>query len=279
MRTLTLLHLPCRRQRAGYQASAPRRRRRYIHAARRTTLATDASLLNRHFGSRQRAQSPADDGCDGLWQSGWHRRHPGLMQTEPRSAHSEIGMPDSRYATTGSNQKCSVSPAAPVRGPSPDGVSISSRVRAVSRSFSRADSPRNYSHLVAPRAPNAAGQQFVGSRTFALEYDLEEVGRWGVSKVELWGTRDGGQTWYRFAHDDDHRSPLVVTVDEEGLYGFRIVVESRLAAVGDAAEPGDAPELWVSVDLHRPIAELTAIEQGAGNLSDHLILRWRADGQ
>lgn len=117
--------------------------------------------------------------------------------------------------------------------------------------------------------------KLVGSRTFALEYDLDDRGRWGVSKVELWGTRDGGQTWHCFARDDDYRSPLVVTVDEEGLYGFRIVVESA----GSVLQPpvsGDEPELWVAVDLHRPIIEMTAIERGAGNLVDHLILRWQA---
>jgi hypothetical protein len=66
----------------------------------------------------------------------------------------------------------------------------------------------------------------------------------------------------------------VVTVDEEGLYGFRLLVES---ADAPAAQPvaGDAPELWVDVDLQRPTAVLTAVEPGVGNMSDHLILRWR----
>jgi hypothetical protein len=39
---------------------------------------------------------------------------------------------------------------------------------------------------------------------------------------------------------------------------------------------GDAPELWVEVDLHRPFAELTSVEPGSGNQADHLLLRWRA---
>ncbi len=102
------------------------------------------------------------------------------------------------------------------------------------------------------------------------------MGRWGVTNVELWGTRNGGRTWRHYARDDDHRSPLVVTVDEEGLYGFRIVVESAGSAAVLPPSAGDEPELWVSVDLHRPVIELTAIERGAGNLADHLILRWQA---
>jgi hypothetical protein len=109
-----------------------------------------------------------------------------------------------------------------------------------------------------------------------LEYDLDAVGHWGVSRVELWGTHDGGQTWRSFAQDDDNRSPLVVTVDDEGLYGFRIVADSAGSAESSRPLPGDAPELWVAVDLRRPVIELTKIERGHGNQADHLILRWRA---
>ncbi len=117
----------------------------------------------------------------------------------------------------------------------------------------------------------------VASRTFALEYKLEEVGRWGVSKVELWGTRDHGQSWQCFATDNDNRSPVDVTVDGEGLYGFRIVVYSAAGTGTFPPQVGDQPELWVAVDLHRPTVELTAIEPGSGNQADYLILRWRAE--
>jgi hypothetical protein len=129
------------------------------------------------------------------------------------------------------------------------------------------------SQLPQPAPP--AQPKLVGSRTFALEYDLDDAGRWGVTNVELWGTRDGGRTWLRYGRDDDLRSPFVVTVDEEGAYGFRIVVESA----GSAAQPpraGELPELWVAVDLHRPTIELIGLARGTGNLADHLILRWQA---
>jgi hypothetical protein len=121
----------------------------------------------------------------------------------------------------------------------------------------------------------AAQTKQVGSRTFALEYDLDATGRWGVSKVELWGTRDHGKSWHRFAIDDDHRSPLVVTVDEPGLYGFRIVVDVAGSAASPPPSSGEEPELWVSVDLNRPAIELTAIERGDGNLADHLTFQWK----
>jgi hypothetical protein len=118
--------------------------------------------------------------------------------------------------------------------------------------------------------------KLVGSRTFSLEYDLDDIGQAGVSRVELWGTRDGGQNWNRYTVDDDNRSPLVVTVDNEGLYGFKILVQSASGPPINAPRSGEEPELWVSVDLRRPTVELTSIERGEGNLSDHLILHWRA---
>ncbi len=121
----------------------------------------------------------------------------------------------------------------------------------------------------------ATQPKLVGSRTFALEYDLDDTGRSGVSRVELWGTRDGGQTWNRYAVDGDNRSPLVATVDDEGLYGVKILVQAASGVAVTPPRAGDEPELWVSVDLKRPIIEITSIQHGEGNLADHLILQWR----
>jgi hypothetical protein len=149
---------------------------------------------------------------------------------------------------------------------------VDSSIVSVDPNFA-ANAPTNNTQLAAP-APEVR-PKMVGSRTFALEYDLEQVGRFGISTIELWGTRDGGQTWSCYAQDDDNRSPLIVTVDEEGLYGFRIIAQSA-DALATPPTSGELPELWVAVDLQRPIAELTAIEQGIGNMNDHLILQWRA---
>jgi hypothetical protein len=140
-----------------------------------------------------------------------------------------------------------------------------------------ASAPLPFSAIAPVSDPQPGPHQVkrVGSRTFALEYDLDDTGRWGVSKVELWGTRDGGKSWHSFVVDDDHRSPLVVTVDDQGLYGFRIAVDIAGSAPATPPSRGDLPELWVAVDLHRPVVELTEIERGDGNLGDHLIFHWK----
>jgi len=116
----------------------------------------------------------------------------------------------------------------------------------------------------------------VNSRTFDVEYDLQAVGPWGVSKVELWGTVDEGRTWRSFGVDPDNRSPIRVTVPSAGQFGFRILVDGANSAGSPPPHPGEAPELTVSVDLHPPTVKLLAADLGQGNLSGHLVVGWKA---
>lgn len=124
--------------------------------------------------------------------------------------------------------------------------------------------------------PPGETAKFVNSLRFALEYDVESVGPAGIGRVELWGTRDGGRTWETFGIDPDNRSPFVVTVEEEGLYGFQIVVESGTGLGGLPPKNGDPAEVWIAVDLTRPEVELLGIDQGADDRAGELVIRWEA---
>ena len=125
-------------------------------------------------------------------------------------------------------------------------------------------------------APTDLSARVVNSRTFDIEYDLQAVGPWGVSKVEIWGTHDAGRTWQSFGVDPDNRSPIRVTVPAAGTFGFRILVDGANSAGSIPPQSGDEPELNVSVDLQPPTTELLAAELGQGNLADHLLVRWAA---
>ncbi|NOY30211.1 MAG: hypothetical protein GXP28_08530 [Planctomycetes bacterium] len=127
-----------------------------------------------------------------------------------------------------------------------------------------------------PRPSSRAGlsDRMVNSLAFDIEYDLESVGPWGVSKVELWGTHDDGQTWQSYTVDSDNRSPVRVSVPGEGVYGFRILVDGANGVGATPPRSGEKPELIVAVDLQAPRAELLSTELGQGNLADHLLLRW-----
>lgn len=123
--------------------------------------------------------------------------------------------------------------------------------------------------------PDKNSTRVVNSRTFDVEYDLQSIGPWGVAKVELWGTHDGGATWQSFGVDDDNRSPVRATVPTTGIYGFRILVDGANGAAALPPRSGDVPELVVAVDLDPPSAELVSADVGEGNLSGHLLIRWQ----
>ena len=128
----------------------------------------------------------------------------------------------------------------------------------------------------APETPAGGGVRWVNSLTFDVDYDLQTVGPWGVSKVELWATRDGGQQWVNFGADADNRSPIRVTVPAAGVYGFRLVVNGANGAAVPTPSAGEQPELVIGVDLEEPTGDLQAAEIGQGNLADHLLIRWTA---
>lgn len=118
--------------------------------------------------------------------------------------------------------------------------------------------------------------RMVNVRHFRLDYDTESVGSSGIRKVELWGTNDGGATWSSYGVDPDNRSPCDVKVSGEGTYGFRFVVESGLGWGGNPPKSGDLPDIWIGVDLTKPRALLTGVEQGRGEHVGELNVTWEA---
>jgi hypothetical protein len=112
---------------------------------------------------------------------------------------------------------------------------------------------------------------------FDLEYGIESIGPSGVRRVELWQTRDGGQTWKLAGVDEDNRSPILVEPSEEGIYGYRIVVESGNGLCGRRPERGDLAEIWIGVDWTKPTAELTSAIYGSGSRAGELEIHWEAD--
>ncbi|MBN1395567.1 MAG: hypothetical protein JW959_11130 [Pirellulales bacterium] len=124
---------------------------------------------------------------------------------------------------------------------------------------------------------NAERPRMVNSRLFELEYEIDQIGPSGIGRVELWGTRDGGRTWRSFALDDDNRSPMLVSVPGEGIYGFCVTVSNGAGLGGKPPAPGDRPELLIGVDLTKPVARIVSAKQGVDGETGHLIISWQAD--
>ena len=116
----------------------------------------------------------------------------------------------------------------------------------------------------------------VNTRRFNLNYDVQAIDPSGVGKVVLWSTRDSGRTWNSLAVDPDNASPFPVEVDAEGIYGFRVVINSRDGITGKPPVSGDEPDITVQVDLSIPKVALTSAPYGSGADVGKLIIHWNA---
>src|SRR5207237_8294242 len=68
----------------------------------------------------------------------------------------------------------------------------------------------------APRSPLPARRQLLNTTHVTLEYQIEQQGPSGISKIEVWMTRDQGQSWERLAEEPDRHSPVGVELPGEG---------------------------------------------------------------
>jgi len=105
-----------------------------------------------------------------------------------------------------------------------------------------------------PAAPDRAPPRVrvVNSMTFALEYDLGPSVRQEAAQIEFWGTQDGGRTWLNYGSDPDRRSPMVITVLEEGVYGFRVQVREPAENARPPQPNSEPPDVWVVVRREVP---------------------------
>ncbi len=137
--------------------------------------------------------------------------------------------------------------------------------------------PREPTEPAAPDGmPLGTRPRMVNSRVFELEYDLGPARGPLARQVELFGTRNAGQTWESFGVDSDARSPMIVTAPDEGIYGFRVVASADPQMPVQAPSAGESPDVWVCVDLTRPTVRLISAERGRGSRSDQVIVRWEA---
>jgi hypothetical protein len=112
-----------------------------------------------------------------------------------------------------------------------------------------------------------------------LEYRIEGEGQSGVSKVEVWITRNGGKTWDVLCGDPHHKSPVEFDVPGDGLYGIRLLVINGRGFSADPPRSGDAPDYVIEVDTTKPRAELLSVKMGPGNESASVDIGWQASDQ
>ncbi len=124
----------------------------------------------------------------------------------------------------------------------------------------------------------AGDVQMVSNQVFDLDYQIEDVGPSGVSAVELFVTENGGQQWFRYGHDADLKSPFSVDSQGEGTFGFAVRVRNGLGFADNPPQPGQAPEIVVTVDQTAPMIEIaqpSVRSDGFGTIQ----LAWRINEQ
>ncbi|MCA9058218.1 MAG: hypothetical protein KDA85_06950 [Planctomycetaceae bacterium] len=133
--------------------------------------------------------------------------------------------------------------------------------------------PGNYPAPAIPVSTSTGGL-LVNNRVFELAYQLQDVGPSGVSAVELFVTEDGGQQWFRYGTDPDLKSPIRVDMQGEGTFGFAIRVRNGVGFASPPPQPGEVPEIVVTIDQTAPQIEFAQpVLQPDGSASVHLA--WR----
>jgi hypothetical protein len=131
-----------------------------------------------------------------------------------------------------------------------------------------------------PAVNDTAPAKFINFAKFDLGYTLT-VGPSGISKVQLWVTRDDGKTWQKWSDHDGKESPIHVDLEKrwnaslEGAYGFKLVPESGAHQVDSVPLPGTPPEFRCVVDLTPPTVEVLA-PIAHPTMRDTVLLKWRA---
>ncbi len=130
--------------------------------------------------------------------------------------------------------------------------------------------------------------QYVNQHQVMLEYELRRVGPSGIGGIELWLTRNDGETWEPYAADEDvhgttvnHRQKRKFDLRDasdrpfpDGIYGLTLVVKNR-AGMGKKPRPGDMPEIRIEIDTTLPDAQLFQPVADPQN-PDQVLLRWNA---
>ncbi|MBX9680680.1 MAG: hypothetical protein K2X38_18145 [Gemmataceae bacterium] len=109
-----------------------------------------------------------------------------------------------------------------------------------------------------------------------LDYQVEAKGPSGVGRIEVWATRDMGQSWQKI-HEGQHRqSPLELNLPGEGLFGLTMTASNGRGIGMQPPKAGDAPDMWIEVDATKPAATLTDIRPGTPDEGATMHIRWSA---
>ena len=109
-------------------------------------------------------------------------------------------------------------------------------------------------------------QIYISNRTVisggATGIVVDHIQATDISKLEIWVTRDRGQTWKLNSIDQDRQSPVAIEVDDDGVFGYRICIQTVDGLESAQPARGDSADVWVEVDTTKPSVELISVPYG-----------------
>lgn len=120
-------------------------------------------------------------------------------------------------------------------------------------------------------------RRFVGSKRVSLTYEVTELGPSGISQLELWFTQDG-RSWNKYPSKltEDPQKSVSFELAGEGIYGLSLVAKSGVGLGERPPQIGDRPQVWVEVDLSKPVVQLYNVIVGQGMDKGKLTITWAA---
>jgi hypothetical protein len=113
--------------------------------------------------------------------------------------------------------------------------------------------------------------RMVNGKRLRLGFQVRTAGADPVA-VELWYTRDG-KAWQRDDGPPQLKSPYVMEVREEGIYGLSLI-PCNGGPKAQLPQTGDPPQFWVCVDWTRPAVTVLGVEPDLRKKA--LTVRWSA---
>jgi hypothetical protein len=134
----------------------------------------------------------------------------------------------------------------------------------------------NYPSTAAADVIGETSQRVSNSRRFELDYGVDAISADEIHRIEVWYTLDGGRSWRHHGDDEDGVSPYLMEVDEDGVVGVRLLIQTQSSFTIRPPESGDPADVWIRVDATQPTAQITSVRYGVGEKAGTLELHWEA---
>jgi hypothetical protein len=119
--------------------------------------------------------------------------------------------------------------------------------------------------------------RLVNQKRIKLSFDVDNLGPSKLSAVEIWVTNDANaRQWRLYKTEKNTEGPYYIDVTDEGRYGITLVAVSGVGQHVDKPQAGDQPQVWVQVDLTKPVVQMQVPEVGRGPNEGNLTIRWLA---